>query len=165
MKNLILLRHAKSSWDEPGLRDFERPLNSRGLRDAPVMGQRLAARGIQPDRVVASTALRARKTASLVAAELGCEGLISHVAEIYEASLDELLDVVRDLQDADGSVLLVGHNPGMSELVAALLGSPYENLPTCGMISVNFSVGSWRLIEEGGGVEAFRDTPKSPFSA
>ncbi|PLX78253.1 MAG: hypothetical protein C0616_15095 [Desulfuromonas sp.] len=165
MKTLVLLRHAKSSWDDPGLPDFERQLNPRGLRDASVLGQRLAARGFQPDRIVVSPAQRSRQTATLVAAELGCEELIEYAAEIYEASLDELLKVISNFDDGDGIVLLVGHNPGISELAAVLLGTPYENLPTCGMVSTNFSVGSWRLIEEGGGVEVLRDTPKAPLEA
>ena len=163
MKRLTLVRHAKSSWEESGLADFERPLGKRGKKDAPVMGERLAARGDPPDLVVSSPAKRARKTAKLIARELDLpdEGL-TWKEEIYLAETDMLLKVVRGLDDRFGHVMLVGHNPGLTELGNLLGDCGIENIPTCGVLCLDFDAESWKTVGPDSGTLVFYDTPKNP---
>ncbi|MHB8763516.1 MAG: SixA phosphatase family protein [Deferrisomatales bacterium] len=161
MKRLTLVRHAKSSWADGSLTDFDRPLNGRGKRDAPEIGRRLAARGVAPDAVVTSPAVRARKTARKLAAELGFPpGEIREAPEIYDAELETLVALVRGLDDAWDRVLLVGHNPGFTDLANWLTGGALANLPTCGALGVELGVEAWGELRAGGGTPAFYDTPK-----
>ena len=142
MKTLLVLRHAKSSWKHPETSDHDRPLNKRGKRDAPRMGRLVAARGLRPDVIVSSTARRARRTADEVARQSGYEGAVLLERRLYLARPDEIVDVVR----AAGSgrrVLVVGHNPGLEDLVAGLAGVP-ETLPTAALAEIRLSVRSWR---------------------
>lgn len=163
MKRLFLLRHAKSSWEAPALADERRPLNRRGERDAPEMGRRLAARGVAPDLFVTSPAVRARETARLVARELGYPaGGIAREPRIYEATPGELLAVVQGTDDAAGSLLLVGHNPGITGLARLLVRGFREELPTAGLVAVDLPVRSWTEAGPGEGRLAFFDTPKRP---
>jgi phosphohistidine phosphatase len=157
------VRHAKSSWKDPTLDDFDRPLKKRGKRDAPRMGERLAARGVRPDRIVSSPARRARDTAAAVAAELGWdEGAIELDERIYGASVIALLEIVRDLDDDDAHVMLVGHNPGLTDLANVLTGEEIENVPTAGVVDVTFTAESWRDVAPGGGALVDFDYPKRP---
>ena len=119
MKLLTLLRHAKSSWDNPGMADYDRPLNDRGRRDAPFVGQFFQQVGLTPDLIVSSPARRARQTCDLFAQEAGYNTRIRWEEDIYAASSDALLAVVRSLRDDAGHVLMVGHNPGFEDLAAA----------------------------------------------
>lgn len=161
MKNLIVIRHAKSSWDEPGLTDFERPLNKRGKRDAPFMGNVLKFRGLIPDLVITSTAKRARKTAQLIVEALGCgEEVIEPRDSIYLAEAADLLDLIRGLDDKPERVFLVGHNPTLTELVNLLAGESIDNIPTCGVASLEFALDSWAHVMEGAARMAFFDYPK-----
>lgn len=164
MKRLVLLRHAKSSWAEPGGDDFDRPLNPRGLRDAPEMGRRLAQRRFCPDRILVSPAQRTRQTVNLLLTEIEGEPPVEFIPSIYEASAGDLLTLVRSLDDADDAVLLIGHNPGMSDLAAFLVEMPFSSLPTCGMVAVNFLTDAWGKIEGGNVKLEFYDAPKRPFA-
>ncbi len=164
MKRLILVRHAKSSWKDPGLVDRDRPLNGRGRRDAPEMGRRLAARDVAPDVLVTSPARRARKTARKIADALGYprDGILEEET-VYEASLPDLLAVVRGLDPDWDEVLLVGHNPGLTDLANFLLpGRPFVNLPTCGVACVDLPVDGWDEAGEGAGRLVFHDAPRLP---
>ena len=144
---LTLVRHAKSSWDDPGLDDFMRPLNDRGRRDAPEMGRRLREGGVQPDLIVSSPAKRAIKTARLIAGEFEWpEADILEAAGMYEAAADELLKLIRRLPDEKRDVILVGHNPGLTDLANLFLRSVIENIPTCGVVRLAFSARRWRDI-------------------
>ena len=117
MRLLSVVRHAKSDWNDPTLSDAERPLNARGQRDAPAMGQRLAAEECRPDLMVSSPATRAMQTATLLATELGYPPeAIVQVDVIYEASLGTLQSVVESLPDNATHVMLIGHNPGFESL-------------------------------------------------
>jgi phosphohistidine phosphatase len=161
MLRLTLVRHAKSSWDYAELSDFERPLNARGRRDAPVMARRLAAELQQPVRLVSSPALRAITTAHAFAEAFG----IGHSAirvepRIYEASAGTLLTIARELDDADHQVLMFGHNPGLSELAVMLAQCPFADLPTCAVASFRFDTAHWREVRRGGGVLERYDFPK-----
>jgi len=162
MKRLTLVRHAKSSWKDAELADFERPLTKRGKHDAPLMGKRLAARGLRPELIVSSPARRARKTAKLIAKELDLpEDRVVFEAEIYEAEPEVLLEIVHRLDDRCEQVLLVGHNPGFTELGNLLAGCDIENIPTCGVLGIDFAVGCWKEIGPGSGTMAFYDYPKN----
>lgn len=161
MKRLILVRHAKSSWKDASLADFDRPLNKRGKQDAPMMGQRLADRGIVPDCIVSSPAKRARRTARSVAEALDYpEEDILFEETIYEAGIPDLLWVVRDLDDSDDEVVLVGHNPGFTDLCNLLSGEAIPNLPTCAVACIAFALCSWDQIGPQTGELVFFDYPK-----
>lgn len=138
-KTLLLMRHAKSSWDEPKLADAERPLNSRGRRDAPRMGRAL---GALPDRILSSPAVRARTTALLVAEAAQYTGPIVFDARIYEAGVRELVQVTRDQPDACQRLLLVGHNPGLEDWVSAFaLDRP--RFPTGALAEIELMLARW----------------------
>lgn len=161
MKRLTLLRHAKSGHKDGSVPDFDRPLSRRGKEDAPEMGRRLAARGDPPDAVVTSPAKRARKTAEKVARALGFpEDAIREDSRIYDAGVGTLVEVLRDLDDTWGHVLLVGHNPGFTELANLLGGLAIENVPTCGVVCLDLAEATWRRVAEGAGTLVFRDSPK-----
>ncbi|MEI6126820.1 MAG: histidine phosphatase family protein, partial [Pseudomonadota bacterium] len=145
--SLTLVRHAKSSHDLMSLNDFTRPLNDRGLRDAPEMGRRLREVGMQPDLIVSSPAGRAIKTAAIIAGEISYpEGAILNAAEIYEAAAGELLELVQSLPDEKRDVMLVGHNPGFTDFANLFLQDGIENIPTCGVVRIAFAAQRWRDI-------------------
>lgn len=160
MKTLVLLRHAKSSWDDSSLDDFDRPLSGRGKRDAPVMGRRLAALGAPPDLIVTSPAKRARKTAAIVASLLDYDKKkIDREEAIYEAGVEALMEIVGGLGDEADRVMLVGHNPGLTDLANALMKERVENIPTCGALGLEFCVDSWRKVMRKGGRMIFFEVP------
>jgi len=123
MKQLLLLRHAKSSWDDPGLADFDRPLSGRGLKTAPLIGRELARRDWLPDLALVSPALRTRDTWRLVAAELPARVPAEFVEALYEATAADILVELRKASAATNTVLVVGHNPGLEEFARRLAGS------------------------------------------
>lgn len=160
MKTLVLVRHAKSAWDEPGIDDHDRPLADRGLRDAPEMGRRLAERGLEPDVIRSSTAVRARTTAELIADALGlAPDRLDLDERLYGASPEDILGVVRELDDAIGTAMVVAHDPGMSDLAFALSGT-IEHMPTCAVAEFRFDVASWPEAVEAEPVETRFDTPR-----
>ena len=150
MKTLLLLRHAKSSWDAPALDDFDRPLAPRGERDAPRMGRALRERGVLPDLIVCSPAVRARQTcdAFVAAAQLSVEPQLDKA--IYGASADELMKLIRGLPAHSACALMVGHNPGMQDLVSRLAGVD-EEMPTAALACIVFDAERWDDVEEGRG--------------
>jgi len=161
MKTLILIRHAKSSWKNPGLPDRLRPLNKRGKRDAPVMGERLAERGIEVDRVITSPATRALATAEVITGEIGFPWEDIIVDErLYLADASEILEVIQGLDDHLDCVMCFGHNPGLTALVNHF--SPYQidNMPTCGVIELRFDAATWALVGEFEPIEVDFDYPK-----
>jgi len=161
MKNLVVIRHAKSSWDDPALTDRERPLNRRGKRDAPLMGGVLKARGLTPDLVLTSPAKRARRTARLIAAELGIPNdRIVPKPELYLQGVPPVLELLTALPDTLNRIYLIGHDPDLSELVNLLTGEETSNLPTCGIASIEFALESWALAGAGLGRLTFFDYPK-----
>ena len=162
MKTLMLLRHAKSSWDETGLRDFDRPLASRGKRDAPRMGKALAERGPVPDLIISSPAARAKATVEAFVKAAGFNLAPQFEGSIYDAATGELMKLVRQLPDDRSTVLLVGHNPGFEDMVARLTGS-YERMPTCALACIELPVDSWQAVEDGQGSLAWRLTPKQLY--
>ena len=142
MQTLLILRHGKSSWKHPGLADHDRPLNKRGLRDAPRMGRLLRDEDLVPDRIVSSTAVRARTTAELVADELGYHGTVECSRDLYLASVPDIIRVLGNVGGDASRLLVVGHNPGHEELVAALTGG-VAALPTAALAQVDLDVDVW----------------------
>lgn len=164
MKTIYLIRHAKSSWDLPHLADYERPLNERGKRDAPLMGHRFRARGILPDCLVSSPAARAAETSKIIAGEIGFpESGITWSRQVYEAGTVSLLKAVEALPDEAESAFLVGHNPGMTYLAEYLTGERILSLPTCAVACIEMDIDSWRLAGRKMGSLAFLDYPKNNF--
>lgn len=142
MKTLLLLRHAKSDWGNAHLSDHDRPLNDRGLKDAPRMGKLLKKEDLTPNAIVSSTAVRAATTAELVALAADFEGTIRYTDKLYQAGVAELVEVARRLDDSATVALLVGHNPGMEELVEALCGHE-EVMPTAAVACFQLPVDLW----------------------
>lgn len=164
MKLLTLLRHAKSDWGDPTLADFDRPLNDRGRRDAPLIGQFFQQAGLTPDLLVSSPARRARQTCDLFAQEVGYKKRITWEEAIYMAGSEALLAVVRSLPDEAGHVLLVGHNPGFEDLAGELMGAgpgAYSlRLPTAAVAHLALAVDVWREVQPGCGQLQWLLTPK-----
>lgn len=161
MKRLYLIRHAKSSWAEPGLPDFDRPLNGRGKADAPFMGKRLANHGVCPDLILSSPAKRARKTARRIAEAVGFpRDSIRFDETIYEAEVPDLLAAIARVPDAHDVLFFVGHNYGISDLAEWLTGRSTGVIPTCGVVGIEFDGPSWQGLREGAGRLLFCDFPK-----
>lgn len=147
MKTLLILRHAKSSWKKPGLADQDRPLNKRGKRDAPRMGQLVEQEDLVPDLIITSTAKRARVTAELVAENSGYEGEIQLERSFYMGYPEAYLEVLRQLPDEIQTVMVVGHNPGLEELLEELVMEP-ERLPTAALARVDLPIQSWQELDD-----------------
>ncbi len=146
MKTLTLLRHAKSSWDEPGLADFDRPLNERGERDVPRMASRLADAGIRPSLILSSPAVRAWNTARLVAREIGYPvEFLQREPRLYLASVTTLIDVIGQQENRFNNIVLVGHNPGLTEIAQYMIPGVTDNIPTCGLVSVFIDADDWDI--------------------
>jgi phosphohistidine phosphatase len=161
MKTLILVRHAKSSWDNTALSDFDRPLNDRGERDAPRMAKRFKERELTPGLLLSSPANRALTTAKIVATGINYPaGNIQTDRAIYHADEEELLSIVQRLPDSIDVIMLFGHNPGFTDFANSLTNSRIDNIPTCGMVSCVFDVDSWKQIRWGKGKVDFFDFPK-----
>jgi phosphohistidine phosphatase len=158
---LTLVRHAKSSWNNDDLEDFHRPLNNRGFKVAPEMGQRFAEKKCKLDAIISSPATRAITTAQIIAQKNGfnIDQITSNI-EIYEATLDVLMDLIHQVNDQFGSIMLVGHNPGFTELVNHLVYASIDNMPTCAIAQIQLDVDSWKEISKHSGELISFDYPK-----
>jgi phosphohistidine phosphatase len=145
MKTLLILRHAKSSWQDSGLDDHDRPLNKRGKQAAPQMGRLLKAQDLVPELIVSSTAKRARKTAALVAENCGYEGSVEVNQQLYHASAGQAIAVLTELYHDEARVMLVGHNPGVEELLEVLTGQ-VAALPTAALAQVELPIDQWQSL-------------------
>jgi phosphohistidine phosphatase len=160
MKTLFLVRHAKSSWDDTTLSDRDRPLNGRGKRDAPKMGERLAKRDVNPDLILSSPAVRALETAEIIAKKLDYRRKDIVVDDrLYAVAADDLLDVIHKLDDKLKRVMLFGHNPELTEL-AHRLSNKITDLPTCAVAEFAFDAKSWSSIGKGKPARVTLDYPK-----
>ena len=146
MKTLLVLRHAKSSWKNSALDDRERPLNERGRRDAPRMGELVREFGLIPDVVISSDAVRARLTAEAVAEAARYAGEILLDAHLYLAGPADIVSVLRTVRENADSVMIVGHNPGLEELVEQLTGEPHD-LPTAALAKIVLPIHQWRDLK------------------
>ncbi len=158
MKKLLLIRHAKATHDT-GYIDFERPLQERGLQDAAIMAGRLKDKNIIPQLLVASPALRTLSTANVFSQHLTIPQLQTN-KDIYEATTLALMKVINAFPDEHDFIALVGHNPGMSDLLYYLTRQ-LQNVPTCAMMLIEFDVDSWMEIIEDAGTLLYYDYPKS----
>ncbi len=150
MKTLFILRHAKSSWDDAALSDFERPLNERGLDAAPLMGGVMKKNRFEPELILSSPARRAEQTAALVKQSAGIGGAIRFDERIYEASPARLLEVISEQNEKIASVMLVGHNPGLEGLLKLLTGE-LQPMPTAALAIVDLETDKWNQINSSKG--------------
>lgn len=161
MKRLYLIRHAKSSWSDHLLSDFDRPLSGRGKRDAPRIGEVLKSKKVKPDLVISSTAKRAIETAKILSNILDYP--LQNITEsftIYEATTQNLLNVINNIDDKNNSAMLFGHNPGFTVL-ANLLGDKYiDNMPTCAVAEFELNVNSWMEVQSDSGKLVGFEYPK-----
>lgn len=146
MKSVLILRHAKSSWKHPDIDDHDRPLNKRGKRDAPIMGNLLKNERLVPDLIISSTAKRAHSTAKDVAKSSGYKGKITLDHSLYAAEPAAYIDVLHHLSNEYTRVLMVGHNPGVEELVSMITGEEHL-MPTCSLVHIQFPINSWNEIK------------------
>lgn len=161
MKTLYLLRHAKSSWDDPELKDFERPLAERGLRDIPKMAARFRQRGDTVGCVITSPALRAKTTAKMIADQIGFPAdEIFSSPELYFAGAGMFLKAVGLLDEHCQSAMLVGHNPAITEFANGVCDGRIDHIPTCGLLKLQFPVQHWEEIQEASGELVYFDYPK-----
>ncbi|MDF2186885.1 histidine phosphatase family protein [Paraflavitalea sp. CAU 1676] len=162
MKHVLLIRHAKSSWGDPGLPDFDRPLNERGKNDAPQMAQRLLARSIDIDSFISSPAKRARKTASLFATEykVNKEDILL-VPELYHASPVNFFEAILKAPEAANTIAVFSHNPGITEFVNMLTEVRIDDMPTCAIFGVQVDAQQWSQFKEAPKTFWFFDYPKS----
>lgn len=159
MHRLMLLRHAKSDWSEPGTPDHDRPLNRRGQEAATKIGAYMARHKLVPDRVMCSTALRARETWEEVATGFKDHPLTVYEDRLYNAKSATILGLVQDTKERVHSLLLVGHNPGLQELASLLIASGdlahrerlREKLPTAGLVVIDFAVEAWPKVHSRAG--------------
>lgn len=162
MKTLYLVRHAKSSRDDPTLPDRKRPLNDRGKRDAPAMAERLAGQGVKPDLILSSPAVRALATAQAFAKKF--DYAITDLVEddrLYATAADDLLDLIHELDDQQKRVMLFGHNPELTAL-AHRLSSEIVEMPTCAVAEFRFDTKSWASVGTQAPASAVLHRPKRP---
>lgn len=161
MKTLTLLRHAKSSWDESGLSDRDRPLNARGDRDAPVMGRRIMESPVRPSLILTSKAVRAWSTAKIIAREISYpREFLQGDERLYLASVRQILAVLGEQDNGFNSVMIVGHNPGLTDLANLLVPNLTPNLPTCGVVAVNIDSDDWNIRGNPPAELLYHDYPK-----
>jgi len=146
MKTLLVLRHAKSSWNDPALDDHERPLNKRGRRDAPRMGELVREYGLIPDVIISSNAARARLTAEAVAEAARYAGEILLDPRLYLACPADILSLLTAVRENAGTVMIIGHNPGLEELVEQLTGER-QDLPTAALAQIGLPIDQWRDLK------------------
>ncbi len=161
MKKIYILRHAKSSWNDLAVSDFDRPLNERGKRDAPLLGDKLKELKIVPDLILSSAANRAITTAMIVAEKINFpQEKIEKREDFYLASSQKIIKVINLLDDSFNSILIVGHNPGLTELANDLGAFQVSNMPTCALVALEFDVGEWQAVHFGLGKHILFEYPK-----
>lgn len=164
MRWLYLIRHAKSSWRHADLADFDRPLNKRGKRDAPLMGEKLLQLDCSPDKIVSSPANRAFTTAKIIAraVDYPVAGIQTDHA-IYAASVNELTLLISRFAAEHQTVCLVGHNPEITNLSNYLTDEYIDNIPTCGIVYIELDINNWQEITQGCASRLFFITPKNSY--
>ena len=162
MKTLFLLRHAKSSWDFPDLRDFERPLAARGDREAPLMGRRFLERESSVERIISSPAVRARATAKLMAEAIGfpADEIVSN-PDLYFCGPSMYLKAASLVDDDFNSLMLVGHNPTITDFANEMTNADIANIPTCGLVELALPIDHWSEISPGNSTLVEFDFPKN----
>ena len=157
MKSIYLIRHADSNWNNPDYSDFDRPLSEKGFKDIPVMANKLAELGFNPELIVCSPALRTTTTAELLLKSA------SYLFEssIYEASLDDLIQLVNVLPNEYQEIALIGHNPGISLLSDYLTDNYMTNMSPCSVIKIELEIDNWNEVVQGIGTEVYSISPET----
>lgn len=165
MKRLYLVRHAKSSWSNPELRDFDRPLNKRGNRDAPFMGSLLKEKGIRPDLLITSPAKRTLVTAEYFADELNYpkEDIVKE-DDLYEAGARNILKIVSEQEEKISSIMLFGHNPGLTDFCNIISDRQVDNIPTSAVVLLILNAERWNELDEDTCKLEFFEYPKKYFT-
>ena len=162
MKSVILVRHAKSSWDDAGVSDFDRPLNARGKEDAPKMAKRLIDRHITIDAFISSTAKRARKTASIFMKEFeGDKDEIILVPELYLPATEAFYSAIANAPSKAKTIALFSHNPGITDFVNDLTDVRVDDMPTCSIFAVKADIQDWKQFKDAEKQYWFFDFPKA----
>ncbi|MBL4594416.1 MAG: histidine phosphatase family protein [Flavobacteriales bacterium] len=156
MKTLYLIRHAKSDWENPSLSDFDRPLNSRGIRNAPFMAQKLIELNFNPGLIVCSPAQRTTTTAELISKNTS----ILFEKSIYEASLNDLIHLINFLPKEHEEIAIIGHNPSITNLSNYLTDDFIDNMPTCSIVKIELEIDNWNEIIKGIGMKKYFIYPK-----
>ncbi len=146
MKTLLIMRHAKSSWNHPELSDYDRPLNARGKRDAPRIGKHLRQEGLIPDLILTSSAKRARRTANKVAKSCGYTGKAKKLDALYDTVPGVYFEILQALPDKYQRVMVVGHNPTMEQLVNHLTGE-IKQMPTAALAHIELPIQQWNALD------------------
>jgi phosphohistidine phosphatase len=146
MKKLVLIRHSKSSWKNLELNDFDRPLNKRGKKNAPFMAQKLKDYSISPDIILSSSARRAKTTAKVFKDVFKFDKKITYNQNIYDASLEDLINIISNIDNTLDTVFLIGHNPSLNMLCSKLVNF-YENIPTTGIVVLQSDIKNWKKLE------------------
>jgi phosphohistidine phosphatase len=161
MKTLYLIRHAKSDWSDKSLSDFDRPLNKRGTKNAPLMGSKLADKGIHPDLILSSPALRAKTTAITIAKALSYPlDSIRYNHDLYACDVETILSIIRDVSPSVDTLFVFGHNPEITECANYLSNGDIENIPTCGVVEMRLIKDDWKSIGENSAEISEFDFPK-----
>jgi phosphohistidine phosphatase len=162
MKHVLLVRHAKSSWDDADMADFDRPLNDRGKEDAPKMAERLLEKKVSIDAFISSPAKRAKKTASLFAKEYDRDkGEIILVPELYHPSSEAFYAAIAQAPDDAKSIAVFSHNPGITEFANELSSARIDDMPTCAIFAVKADIKHWSEFKEAKKEFWFFDYPKA----
>jgi phosphohistidine phosphatase len=163
MLRLTLVRHAKTETAHSGQEDWDRALEPRGQRDAPEMGRRLKDRGLKPDKILSSPAVRAISTTTILTRALGvAASKVSQDERLYLANPKDLLKVIQELGGAAKHLMVVGHNPGLTEFADALSTErSVDNMPTCAVYTLQFAIKNWSELEPGSGTDPEFDYPKN----
>lgn len=161
MKTLYIIRHAKSDWGNPLLSDFDRPLNKRGEKSAPFMGNILAKAHIHPDLILSSPAVRARMTAIEIAKKVGYkDDSIVYNETLYEADYTAIERVLQSIPSIQETVFLIGHNPGLTKFAQYISGHSIQNIPTCGVVCMKLQKEDWNSIGKNSALFVSFDYPK-----
>lgn len=162
MKTVVLVRHAKSSWSDSTVSDFDRTLNARGKKNAPDMAERLLKQGIQFDSLLSSPAIRAKRTAEIFAETLGISSdKLMFIPELYNAYGDTFTQVISNAPETSSTIAIFAHNPGITDYVNSLTNIRIDNMPTAAIFGVSANIGHWKEFEESVKEFLFFDFPKS----
>lgn len=149
MKELFIIRHAKSSWNNAAMDDFDRPLNERGNNDAPRMAKMLYKKGVRIDLIISSTANRALSTAGYFAKEMGIKKPDIHSYDkLYHAPAHVYYDVIEEINNDYHAIAIFAHNPGITDFVNSLSETTIDNMPTCGIFAVKINIQHWNDFRE-----------------
>jgi phosphohistidine phosphatase len=147
MKILYLVRHSKSSWKDSAIPDFDRPLSKRGINDAPLIGKVLAHKNIKVDLIISSPAKRTRQTAEIIAEKIKYKKDVKFDKDLYEADVFEIIAIIKEVDESIDDLMIVGHNPGLTDVLNYVTNSNIDNIPTCGVAKLEFN-NRWKDIKE-----------------